>query len=337
MPVYYGTDRRQLNGKKRIAYGPDRARRLETGRALVTIPKAHQVPNIERPWVLKVPFFETVIYEQSEDPARHFTIREIRVLSGAELKSLIGARLGASKRYPKQALLFVHGYNTEFDFGLYRAAQIAYDLKFDGAPFMFSWPSGAGLMSYTYDRESAEQSEIYLREFIDTTIAQSGAESLSIIAHSMGNQPLLRVLRDIALTPARKITINQIILAAPDVDRDGFENIARGIKGVGRGLTLYVSSNDRAMEAARRFWGTARAGDVPRQGPLIIGGIDTIDVTATSTDIFALNHSGYASSPALLNDIELLLRTGERPPERRIPILQRLPLGGGVYWRYPAR
>jgi esterase/lipase superfamily enzyme len=326
-----------VQDKKRVTYGAERARRLETGRALVTIPKAHQVPNIERPWVLKVPFFETVIYEQAEDPAKHFTIREMRVLSGAELKKLVSERLAASKRYPKQALLFIHGYNTEFDSALYRAAQIAYDLKFDGAPFLYSWPSGAGLLSYTYDRESAEQSEIYLREFIETTIARSGAENLSIIAHSMGNQPLLRVLRDIAMSTSHKIKINQIILAAPDVDRDGFENIAKAIKGVGRGLTLYVSSNDRAMEAARRVWGRPRAGDVPSPaGPLIIEGIDTIDVTATSTDIFAINHSGYASSPALIQDIELLLRTGQRPPERRTPILQRLELKGSrIYWRYP--
>ena len=39
---------------------------------------------------------------------------------------------------------------------------------------------------------------------------------------------------------------------------------------------------------------------------------------------------------ALLNDIGLLLLTGERPPERRIPILQKVvTTGGGYFWRYP--
>ncbi len=36
----------------------------------------------------------------------------------------------------------MHGYNTSFDNALYRTAQIAYDLDFDGATFLYSWPSG---------------------------------------------------------------------------------------------------------------------------------------------------------------------------------------------------
>ena len=40
--------------------------------------------------------------------------------------------------------------------------------------------------------------------------------------------------------------------------------------------------------------------------------------------MLALNHSIYAEKSALLNDIGLLLQTGERPPDRRIPILQRV-------------
>ena len=50
-------------------------------------------------------------------------------------------------------------------------------------------------------------------------------------------------------------------------------------------------------------------------------GIDTIDITQASTDYLALNHSSYAEKSALLKDIGLLLLTGERPPDRRIPDL----------------
>ena len=56
----------------------------------------------------------------------------------------------------------------------------------------------------------------------------------------------------------------------------------------------------------------------------------------TSTDYLALNHSIYAERSALLNDIGLLLQTGERPPDRRIPILQRITTPKGAdFWRYP--
>jgi hypothetical protein len=66
-----------------------------------------------------------------------------------------------------------------------------------------------------------------------------------------------------------------------------------------------------------------------------LAGIDTIDVSQTSTDYLALNHSSYAETGALLNDIGLLLQTGERPPEKRIPILQRITTPKGDFWRYP--
>jgi hypothetical protein len=91
------------------------------------------------------------------------------------------------------------------------------------------------------------------------------------------------------------------------------------------------------MAAARQVaGGVARAGDVPPEGPIVMTGIDTIDVTQTSTDVLALNHSSYAERSALLNDIGLLLLTGERPPERRIPILQKVvTTNGGYFWRYP--
>ena len=101
-------------------------------------------------------------------------------------------------------------------------------------------------------------------------------------------------------------------------------------------MTLYCSANDRAMAASRRVaGGVPRAGDVPAEGPIVIAGIDTIDVTQTSTDMLALNHSTYAEKSALLNDIGLLLRTGERPPELRIPILQKMATPAGHFWRYP--
>jgi hypothetical protein len=75
---------------------------------------------------------------------------------------------------------------------------------------------------------------------------------------------------------------------------------------------------------------------VPPDGPIVLSGIDTIDVSQTSMDVLALNHSVYAENNALLNDISLLLRTGERPPELRIPILQKVSTPKGAYfWRYP--
>lgn len=338
VPVFFGTDRARITDPKRIAYGSDRGRKLELGRALITVPKSHEVPNIERPWAIKVPYFDVKIYEQAEDPKQHFTMKEIQSLTREQFLAFVKERLATSSRYKDHAVIFVHGYNTAFDSAIYRTAQMAYDLKFDGAPFLYSWPSGGTFESYTYDRESAGQSQPFMRDFLDLVVKETGAKSVSIIAHSMGNQPVLQILRDLKYSKPAGVVISQIILAAPDVDRDNFENIAKEIKGMAKGVTLYAASNDRALSVSRRFnGGVPRAGDVPTTGPMILSGIDTIDVTAAGMEGLYLNHSSYAENNALLADIGLIIQTGERPPDRRFPILQKMTTDHGDYWKYPPK
>lgn len=337
VPVFYGTDRAVEADPERLKYGAERGHKLQLGRALVTVPTAHKVPAIERPWVIEIPYFKVKVYEETEDPAKHFTLSELKALAKEELLALVKDRLAKSSSFKDHAIVFVHGFNTSFDYALYRTAQIAYDLKFDGAPFVYSWPSGGKVASYTYDRGSAEQAEPHLAEFLDMVVKESGAKSISLIAHSMGNEVLLRVLERMRARKPEGVVISQVILAAPDVDRDKFDNIAREITGFAKGVTLYAASNDRALRYSASFWGgIPRAGDVPSGGPLIVPGVDTIDVSAVSTDSLGLNHSGYAENNALLNDIKLLIQTGERPPNKRIPILQAVTTeAGGAYWRYP--
>jgi esterase/lipase superfamily enzyme len=337
VPVFYGTDRVRKDEPKRVIYSSERARRLELGHALVTVPKSHQVPNIERPFAIRIPYFQVTLYEGAEDPKSHFTIKEMAILTREEFIARARERVNGSRAFKDQAVVFVHGYNNAFDYALYRTAQMAYDLKFDGAAFLYSWPSLGDFSGYGYDRESSLQAEPYLRQYLELVLKETGAKQVSVIAHSMGNLPLLQVLRDLGPNLPPDVRLNQIIMAAPDVDRNVFENIASDLQKYGRGLTLYASANDRAMQAARRVaGGIPRAGDVPLDGPIIIEGIDTIDVTQTSLDYLALNHSIYAEKSALLNDIGLLLQTGERPPDKRIPILELIESGRGKFWRYPA-
>lgn len=337
VPVFYGTDRVVEPNAKRLQFGTERGHKLQLGRAIITVPTAHKVPNIERPWVVELPYFKYKIYEEKEDPAKHFTMQEIAALTKEQMLVYVKERLAKSVSFKDHAFVFVHGFNTSFDAAIYRSAQIAYDMKFDGVPFVYSWPSGGKVASYTYDRGSAEQSEPHLAEFLEIVVKESGAKSISLIAHSMGNELLMRVLERMRPVVPDGVVISQVILAAPDVDRDKFTNIARQITNFAQGVTLYAASNDKALGYSARFWGgVPRAGDVPATGPLIISGVDTIDVTAVSTDSLGLNHSGYAENKTLLNDIALLLQTGERPPDKRIPILQKVDTAAGAFWRYPA-
>ncbi|MEQ1577483.1 MAG: alpha/beta hydrolase [Hyphomicrobium sp.] len=333
VPVYYGTDRARADLADRPDYGNERGRRLELGQALVTVPRSHTVPQIERPWSVRIPYFDIVIGE-SEDPNDHFTMKEVKPLSRDEFLEVVRARLAASSRYKKHALIFVHGYNTTFDFAIFRTAQIAYDLKFDGAPFSYSWPSGGGLASYTFDRERSGQSGKFLKEYIELVLDQTGAEAVSVVAHSMGNQPMLQVLKDLKAARPNGVVFNQIILAAPDVDRDSFADIASEIQGLAKNITLYAAENDTALAISRGVNGGSRAGDIPAGGPLVLPGVDTLDVTGVSTDSLGINHSGYAENNKLLKDIELLVSTGAAPSVR-MPSLEVVPLGTGKYWRFP--
>jgi esterase/lipase superfamily enzyme len=339
VPVFFGTDRANLIGAPRLTFDSNRGKRLELGRALVTVPRIHEVPNIERPWAYRLPLTNIVLYTEAEDPKKHFTVQELKSLSEADFLEFVQKRLGTSATFKDHAVVFVHGFNNSFDGALYRTAQIAYDLKFDGVTALYSWPSKGqvGLADYGYDRDSAGQAEPYLKQFLELLIQKTGAKSLSLIAHSMGSQLLLPVLKDLKQSLPPGVQVSQIILAAPDVDRDRFELLANEVKAFAKGVTLYAASNDRALNASMRLaGGVPRAGDVPAGGPLVIAGIDTIDVTATSTDILGLNHSGYAEKSALLADIQLIIQTGERPPEKRVPGLERVPTPKGDYWRFPA-
>lgn len=121
-------------------------------------------------------------------------LKEVKRLAREDFLALVRERLFASTRFKDHALVFVHGYNTSFDNALFRTAQIAYDLQFDGAPFLYSWPSGASVSRYPYDRESAEGAEPHLRKFLDMVIKNTGAKSVSIIAHRAQGRSLRRVL-----------------------------------------------------------------------------------------------------------------------------------------------
>lgn len=340
VPVFYGTDRESVSDVKRARYSAGRGERLEVGRALVTVPKKHEVPNIERPWVYKIPFFNIEIYKEKEDPEKHFTMREVQRLSKDQFIALARQRIADSNTFRDQALVFVHGFNTTFDYAVYRAAQLSYDLKFDGGSFVYSWPSRGEVSAtgYTWDTTSSENAEDYLKEFLTLITKSTGAKSVTVIAHSMGNKLLLPVLEKLNSDPDNDVKISQVILAAPDVDRNIFTKLARKINGISQGITLYAAANDRALDVSKKFWGGgARAGDVPTGGPVVVAGVDTIDVTATSTEVFALNHAGYAEKTELLADIRHLMLKGYIAPKQRMPILEQIATPDGEYWRFPAQ
>lgn len=338
--IFFGTVRKLDDSALRVNFTKDRNEKLTLGRALVTVPKVRARGTVTRPgWSdvlsLRNPY--------SEDPSRHFTIPPGGVIlypdEAAFVRSVsLFVRDRAS--FKEHAIVFVHGFNVSFENALYRTAQLTYDLGDNAMPFgtafLFSWPSAGELSGYLYDSDSARNAWAIagLVKFLRLVADKSGAKQVHVIAHSMGNLPMLAALDTIAKTKS-KGKFSQVVFAAPDVDRDEFEIIAQRIQRAARGFTLYASARDRAMMVSRQArLDTPRAGDVTAAGPVIVKGVDTIDATDASLDYFSLRHSEYAENKALIDDLAALLTKGVRPPDQRSTNFARQRLETGTYWKW---
>jgi esterase/lipase superfamily enzyme len=303
---------------------------LAYGSAAIRVPDAHKIGQVERASDSDWTIFGITLWETKPDEKKHFVAKQFVGLSKDQFVDVI-------KRSKNDgALLFVHGIATPFPDAIFKTAQIAFDTNFPGVPITFAWPTTGTWQpwDYNYDRESA----LYSRDaFLDTLRLihnDAGISKLCIIAHSMGNQIVVDAL---AHAQGAGIGIAELVMAAPDVDNDVFRSMVTRLRTAAKGLTLYVSSADKAMLASRlNAGGAPRAGDVPADGPLVADGVDTIDVTAVGDDLFALNHSVYSSNRALLDDIGRILLTSTRPPDVRSPQLRRVPERSEHprYWRY---
>jgi esterase/lipase superfamily enzyme/Tfp pilus assembly protein PilF len=333
VPVFFATDRKQEKNEKAIEFGGDRSRSLAFGRATVIVAKPQTVGSRARISAAagETPLRSAAGLETTE--VTRLAIRKISLVPGDQLMQSARQRMEAASAFPKQVVVFVHGFNVSFENALRRAAQIAYDLDFDGTPFLFSWPSRGSMWSYTSDRESAEIAVNHLKEFIEQIVAETQPTKVHLIAHSMGNVVLLNALEKIKLSRGTQpsFPFSEIILHSPDVDSDRFGQLMKAIDGLGANVTLYASKNDRALGLSGWIWGVVgRAGAVPS----VVPGVETIDVTAAGSSLLGLNHDLYATNPAIFNDMRLVLQLGKHPPDARSPSFEPTATDDGTYWLY---
>jgi esterase/lipase superfamily enzyme len=306
VPVFYGTDR-ELTGKPspQDFFGPGRGV-LSFGVVEVSLPKEREkgempTPSWWKPW------------QSKEDPSRFVLLLKVTpVEKGTFVAELRQAVTGAPV---PEALVFVHGFKVPFAGAAERAAQVAFDLEFTGVPLVYSWPSEGKVFDYAVDEANVEWSAPHFEEFLRLVLAESGARTVHVIAHSMGNRALVRALSSLQAQAAASggAALRQIIFAAPDVDRDTFVELAAKFQGRAERFTLYGSSNDRALKASKFFHRYPRAGE-SGENMALAEGIDTIDSSAADTSL--IGHSSYGSKRSILSDISLLLRYGHAPDGR---------------------
>lgn len=294
---------------------------LRFGTCDVSIPRDHRMGEIERPSVWR--------FEFSEDPEVHVTLLATETSEKDAWLGTLREKIGESDA--RSAFVFIHGYNVSFADAARRTAQISYDLGFEGAPIFFSWPSLAETSSYTKDEQAIEWAQTDIRAFLETVLADSGAQSVYVVAHSMGNRGATRAVAGLMKDrPPLAERVTEIILAAPDIDADVFRReIAPSLTAAGRPVTLYASADDVALAASKKVHGFPRAGDAG-EGLLVLPGIDTID--ATGVDASFLAHSYFADVGSVLRDLFHLIKDRKRPDSR--PGLVKRESGGRAHWTF---
>jgi esterase/lipase superfamily enzyme len=274
-----------------VMFGRSRGGGLDFADIVVSIPP----PSARQPGDLPLPS------SAPGNPEREFVTLRADRMDLAQAKANFDARI---KRTPgRRVLIFVHGYNTRFEEAVYRFAQIVYDARVNIAPVLFTWPSGGNVTDYVYDRDSAMYSRDALETVLHALVKDPNVDSISILAHSMGNYLAVEALRQMSIRDrglSPKIT--DVMLASPDIDVDVFRRQIAEIDAGPRPaqFTLFVSRDDRALGLSSFLArDTTRLGALdpnkePYRSILEQGRVNVIDLTSLQSND-SLNHGKFAS------------------------------------------
>jgi len=295
------------------------------GIAEVSVPDLHERGVVERPSLLK--------FEVREDQTKHIVLTEAVELLDDDFNLKISNAVATAPAH--DLLVFIHGYNVSFEAAVLRTAQLAVDLPFEGVPVCYSWPSQATLTGYPIDANNADWTVPHLKDFLLELATETGADSINVIAHSMGNRAMTAAIRQIS-EQQESVDLplfDRIVLAAPDIDADYFRrDAAPALVQAANHVTLYASSEDQALIASRKVNGYPRAGDSGAD-IVIVPGIETIDVSGT--DLSLLGHSYYGDNEIMLRDLYDVVRA-RLPAPQRTSLIQRA-VGPMTYWQLAQR
>lgn len=309
IPVFFATDRRlSLSSDAHLCTFLDGRGEgvLTFGVAEVSIPPGHEIGKVERPSIWKFQFLENL--------ERHVVITECEATDFGIWKSRASDRLHRTET--KSALVFIHGFNVAFDDAIRRAAQIGYDLQFDGLISAYSWGSEGETVRYMADEDNVKLTIPLLIEFLAKLRNEVGVSTIHVIAHSMGNRALVGALEKMPCPSQGTTYVEQAVLAAPDIDAELFKQAVADLKGKAKRFTLYGSSADDALRLSKSLRsGYPRAGD-GGQDIVVVDGVDTIDATNVGTDLFGIGHSYFASKRTVLSDLHYVIRIPLPPSDR---------------------
>jgi esterase/lipase superfamily enzyme len=274
-----------------VMFGGSRGRGLDFADIAVSIPP----PSARQPGDVSLPS------SLPGNPERDFVILRADRMDLAQAKANFDARV---RRTPgRRVLIFVHGFNTRFEEAVYRFAQIVHDARVDVAPVLFTWPSGGNVTDYVYDRDSAVYSRDAFEVLLQALVKDPNVDSISILAHSMGNYLAIESLRQMSIRDrGLSPKIQDVMLASPDIDVDVFRRQIAEIDAGPRPaqFTLFIARDDRALGLSSFLardstrLGSLDPNKEPYRSILEQGRVQVIDLTGTASNDFT-NHGRFAS------------------------------------------
>jgi predicted alpha/beta hydrolase family esterase len=249
-----------------------------------------------------------------------------------------------------RVLLYVHGFRENYVTNAESTTQIAKLTRFDGPIVQYSWPSQGALTKYAVDETNMYWDERNFRSFLTQLARNEAVKEIVLVSHSLGARLVIPALEyvDATSTNADSSNISNIILAAPDIDREDFErDIAEEVLAArrvnnDRRITIYMSGSDKALALSRQLHGYPRLGSpycfdtfeaaelkkqgvpvrcyaskskydvTPEKSGLTI--IDTTDISRTST-----GHSDYLNSAAVCTDFAAVVAGKRDGAGGRVP------------------
>ncbi len=194
------------------------------------------------------------------NPSDWFLNEEIRLknIEALEKENFVAKLRQQVEASPRRSLLLiVHGFRERFPSALRKTAFLSQVLDIDTPVVVFDWPGdqGSSLRGYRRARRVAAESGAELAATLEMIIEDVRPDRLWLMANSMGGQVVVDAFSLLNLDADfsdSQTEIENVVLTAPDVDHQEFnEQFKQDIKALAKNVTVYVSSNDRALLISR--------------------------------------------------------------------------------------
>ncbi len=293
VPVYFATNRNPRSVRPDCSnnyFGIEPSAEVRYGVCNVNVPRAHAVGALDE---------KAGVYERDT----YFLTESQKFMNSDEMMTILGSS-------DKDLILFVHGFNVQFNEAVFRSAQMLYDAKFQGDILLYTWPAGSGdgfldrlLINRTYElnKVSAEASRSHFRSFLIKVISLK--RRVHLVIHSMGHQVVLPVINNL-VKEGNTGFITEMVLNAPDFSAQEMAAITSNLVKSSRRITLYCSPGDNALNVSEMVNSNKRAGSCTK-----LSGIDVVNVNQVDSPVLGvggLGH-GYYSGRAILTDLYQVL------------------------------